>query len=176
MEDKNNQYIETGVFVGTHGVKGELRLSPWSDSPDFLLAFDTLYINSINEEKQIIKIKSSRIHKRIVLIEIENINTIDEAESLRNKIVYIKRDNIKLKDGDYLIIDLIGCEVFDNDTHEKYGTISDVSKTGANDVWHIKADNKKEYLIPSIPDVVNEVDIKNKKILITPLKGIFDED
>ena len=57
-----------------------------------------------------------------------------------------------------------------------YGTLTDVSPTGANDVWHITAENGKEYLIPAIPDVVIKTDVENNLILIRPLKGIFDDE
>lgn len=165
------QLIETGKIVGTHGIKGEIRFNPWSDSPEFILKFKTLYI----DENTKLNIKGARVHGNVVLLTIDGVNSINEAERYRGKVLYINRKDVKLREGDYFIQDLIGLKVFDVNTNEYYGDITDVSKTGANDVWHIKKD-AKEFLIPSIPHVVITVDIENEKVLIDPLEGLFDED
>lgn len=167
------RYIETGKIVGTHGIKGEMRVQPWCDSPEFLTQFKTLYLD--DEAKASIKITSSRAHKNIVLIKVKSIDTIEAAEQLRGKVLYLDRQDTALPKGVFFQCDLIGCEVFDADSNEKLGEISDISQTGANDVWHIKKDNK-EYLIPSIPDVVINVDVDENKVIIRPLKGIFDDE
>lgn len=166
------EYIESGKFVGTHGIKGTLRVQPWCDSPDFLLQFKKVYLKE-KDGFNFVKVLSSKVHGNVVLMDIENINTIELAEGFRNKVLYIARNDFKLDDGQYLICDLLGCKVFDSKTSKLLGEINDVSKTGANDVWHIKSGDK-EYLIPVIPSVVNEVDIENDKVIITPLDGIFD--
>ena len=100
---------------------------------------------------------------------------MEQAESLRGKILYISRDDITLPDGRYFIDDLIGCGVFDADSGENYGEISDVSQTGANDVWHIKS-GEKEYLLPAIDEVIVSVDPENERLEIRPMKGIFDDE
>ena len=79
--------------------------------------------------------------------------------------------------GKYFIAELIDCKVIDADNEEKaYGVLSDVSETGANDVWHIRAEDGKEYLIPAIPTVVISTDVEEGIIKIRPLKGIFEND
>ena len=108
-------------------------------------------------------------------MKIKNVDTIEQAEALRGKVLYLDRNDAVLPKGVFFQCDLFDCEVFDVDTGEKLGVITDVSQTGANDVWHIER-NGKEYLIPSIPDVVINVDIDNAKIEIRPLKGIFDDE
>lgn len=166
------EYIESGKFVGTHGVRGTLRVQPWCDSPDFLLQFKKVFLKE-KENFDPVKIVSSRVHGNIILMDIENVTTIEEAEMLRNKVLFISRNDFRLEKGQYLICDLLGCKVYDSATDRLLGEINDVSKTGANDVWHIKSGDK-EYLIPVIPSVVNSVDIEKNKIIITPLDGIFD--
>ena len=169
-----NEYIECGKFVGTHGVRGTLRVQPWCDTPNFLLKFKKIYLKEKNEYNAI-KVLSSKVHGNIVLMDIENITDIDLANTLRNKVIYISRKDFKLDNGSYLICDLLGCSVYDSATDKFLGKISDVSKTGANDVWHIKSGGR-EYLIPVIPSVINSVDIEKEKIVITPLAGIFDDE
>jgi 16S rRNA processing protein RimM len=85
------------------------------------------------------------------------------------------RDDVELPEGSYFVQDLIGLSVIDADNNEKIGVLSDVTETGANDVCHIKAE-KKEYLIPAIPDVIEKVDIEKGEILIHKMRGLFDED
>ena len=167
------KYLETGKIVGTHGVKGMVRVQAWSDDGEFLKNFKTFYTDDKGENS--LKATSVTPHKNVVLIAFKGVDTIEKAEALRNKIIYIDRKDVKLPKGRYFIDDLIGCTVFDADTSEILGTLSDVSQTGANDVWHIEKD-EKEYLIPAIDDVIVSVDIENERLVIRPLKGIFDDE
>ena len=165
------QFLDSGKIVGTHGIKGEVRIEPWADSPEFLCAFKKLYLDERGETA--IKVKS-RPHKNITLCKIEGIDTIEAAERLRGKIVYIYRGDIKLDEGVHFVQDLIGLEVRDFETDEVYGTLTDVLRTGANDVYEITRDGKK-YLAPVIDEVVRESDIEAGVVRITPMKGIFDD-
>ncbi|MBQ1928250.1 MAG: ribosome maturation factor RimM [Clostridia bacterium] len=167
-------YLEVGQIVGTHGIAGEMRVQPWCDSPDFLTKFKTLYTDKNGENA--VKVKSSRVHKNIVLIKFPDITTIEQAERMRGKVLYISRKDANIADGEWFIQELIGCTVFDADTGKDYGVLSDVSKTGANDVWHIKKDGK-EYLLPAINDIIANVDVANEKVEIhSIIKGIFDDE
>ncbi len=167
-------YLELGQIVGTHGVKGEIRINPWCDSPDFAKKFKTVYFDSQGNNS--IKVISSRPHGNIILMKLENIDTVEAAQALRNKVLYIKRSDAKLPQGSWFIEELIGCEVYDADDQQRvYGTVTDVLSTGANDVWQITDGNGEEYLIPSIREVVIDVDVAKNCVKIRPLKGIFDD-
>lgn len=166
------EYIECGKFVGTHGVRGTLRVQPWCDTPDFLCQFKKVFIKT--NDIAPLKVKSAKVHGNVVLMDIDGISTIEQAETLRHKVLYVSRKDFKLEEGAHLICDLLGCSVYDFESGRVLGELSDVSKTGANDVWHIKNDGK-EYLIPVIRDVVKSVDTETGKIVISPLPGIFDE-
>lgn len=167
-------FLQVGEIVGTHGVRGEMRVNPWCDSPAFLKKFKTLYLDEKGEKS--LQIKSAREHGNVALIVAEDIDTVEKAQSMRSKVLYIKRDDARLQKGSYFIAELIDCTVFDADDESiVYGVISDVSETGANDVWYIEKDGR-EYLIPAIKDVVVSVDVEEGKILIRPLKGIFDDE
>ncbi len=167
------KYLETGKIVGTHGVKGMVRVQAWSDSGEFLKNFKTFYTDDKGEKS--LKVNSVTPHGNVVLIAFKDVDTIEKAEALRNKIIYIDRNDVKLPKGRYFIDDLIGCSVFDADTNELLGELSDVSQTGANDVWHIKKGDK-EYLVPAIDEVIVSVDIENENTVIRPLKGILDDE
>ena len=153
-------YLEIGQIVGTHGVRGELRVQPWCDSPEFFKKFKTLYYDAHGEKS----------------VGVVCCDTVEKAASLRGKVLYMRRSDAHLKKGDWFIAELIGCRAEDANSGKVYGTVTDVSQTGANDVWHITDDNGTETLIPAIPDVVSNVDVENGIVLITPLKGLFSDE
>ncbi len=165
-------FLEVGKFVGTHGVRGMVRIQPWSDDGEFLTQFKNFYLDSGK-----IKIEMSKItpHGNVVIAAVKGVDRIEDAEKLRGQVLYIKRDDAHLPEGRYFVSEIIGAQVFDADTDALLGTLTDVSPTGANDVWHIKS-GEKEYLVPAIPNVIVNVDIDTDKIVIRPLKGIFDDE
>lgn len=166
-------YLEIGKITSTHGIRGEVRFQPWCDGPEFLRQFKTLYYDKKGEKP--VKIKA-RPNGEMAIVKIEGIDTVEEAAKLRNKVLYMKRADAKLRDGQYFIQELTDCTVIDaDDENITYGILTDVSQTGANDVWHITKD-EKEYLIPAIPPVVISTDVESGIIKIRPLKGIFDDE
>ncbi len=165
------QFIETGKIVGTHALKGEVRVDAWCDSVAFLCGLKRLYFRDGTE----LKVLSARPHKNVAIIQFDGVSGIESADRLRGKIVYMNRDDVKLPQGTHFIQDLIGLEVRDVESGEVYGTISDVIKTGANDVYAVQKDGK-EYLVPVIPDVVKEKNIDGGYITIKVLEGIFDDE
>ena len=167
------KYLETGKIVGTHGVKGMVRVQPWCDSPDFLKQFKKIYTDS--NGVNMLTVTSSNPHGNVVLLAIKGIDSIEKAEALRNKVIYIDRMDANLPEGRYFIDDLVDCTVYDADSNKVLGKLSEVSSTGANDVWHIKNDNK-EYLVPAIDEVIVSVNVEEGALVIRPLKGIFDDE
>ncbi len=167
------EFLEGGKIVGTHGVRGEMRVECWCDTPQFLAKFKTLYFDN---GAQKIKVQS-RAHKNMVLVKMPGVDTIEQADTLRGKVLYIKRSDIKLDKGVNFVQDLIGLQVTDSSTGEVYGTVNDVLRTGSNDVYEMKDKGGKMYYIPAIPDIVDEIDIEGEVLKITPMKGLFsDED
>ncbi|MBE6824669.1 MAG: 16S rRNA processing protein RimM [Ruminococcaceae bacterium] len=167
------KFLEAGKIVGTHGVRGEMRVECWCDSPQFLSQFKTLYFNEGAEK---IKVKS-RTHKNMVLMKVPGVETIEQADLYRGRVLYIKRSDIKLEEGVNFVQDMIGLEVVDTTSCEAYGKIKDVLRTGSNDVYEMTGKDNKLYYIPAIPDIIDSVDIDGGVIKITPMKGLFsDED
>lgn len=168
-----DNYLEVGKIVTVHALKGEVKVQPWCDSPEFLCEFDTLYTDRAGNSE--LDVEKSRVFKNMVIIKFKGYNTVEQAALLRDKILYICRDDVDLPEGVYFISDLIGLEVEDAQTGHIYGKITEVMQTGANDVYVING-NGKEYLIPAIPDVVKSTDLEASKMLITPLEGLFDDE
>ena len=165
------QYLELGQIVSTHGVRGEMRFNPWCDSADFATKFNTLYFDA--EGKQPVAVQSARVHGNIVLLKLEGIDTMEKAQALRQKVLYIDRESADLPENTWFVEDLLGCRVVEDGTDTVYGSITDVQKYPANDVWTVKEPSGKEVLVPAIKDVVVSADIENKTVYIKALKGLF---
>lgn len=165
------QFLEIGKIVGTHGLKGEVRIEPWCDSANFLCRFKRLYRADGTE----MKVLSAKVHKNIAVVLLEGITSVEQADLMRSKVVYINRDDARLPKGTYFIQDLIGLKVLDFDNGTEYGEITDVIKTGANDVYQVTKDGR-DYLLPVIPDVVKEKNVDGGFVKIVPMKGIFDDE
>lgn len=164
------QFLEAGKIVTTHGIRGEVKIMPYTDTPELLAEFDRLFIG---KDKQELFIEHSRVFKNMVIAKIDGVDTPEDAEKLRNKVLFMHRDDLELDEDTYFIQDLIGVEVRDADSGFVYGKISDVMQTGANDVYVVTGGDR-EYLVPAIPDVVISTDIDEELMTIRPLDGLFD--
>ena len=167
------QYLEIGKITSPHGVKGEVKLEVYADAPEALKKIKTVYFDK-NGEKPI-EVELSRVHKDRLLIKLRGVNSMDDGNSLRGKILYAHRDSIIKDKNSIFIEDLKGVNVIDVDSNVSYGIITDVLFTGANDVYVIN-DGEKQRLIPAIKDVVIETDVESGVMKIRPLRGLFDED
>ena len=166
-------YLEVGQVVGTHGVRGEVKIRPWCDSAQFLCGFSVVYLDAQGEKP--LRVQSLRPHKNVVLGVFEGIDSMDKAEALRGKTVYIDRKDAALPDGTWFVQDLLGCKVVDMDTGKLYGTLTEVIPgVHANDVWAVRDTLGRETLMPAIPSVVLETDVESAVIRIRPLQGLFD--
>lgn len=166
------KFLEVGQIVSTQGLKGEMRVDPWCDSPEFICMFDELYL----ENGDTVKITKSRVQKNVAIIKVEGIDTIEQADTMRRTVLYINRDDVELDDDVFFVQDILGCEVVDIDSKQNYGKVTDVLKTGANDVYQVTDESGKNYLIPVIDDVVIDTNVENGVISIRPMKGIFDDE
>ncbi len=162
--------LEIGKITSVFGIKGEVKVQPWCDSPELLCEFETLYWKSGTP----VNIERARVQKNMAILKIEGVDDANEAQKLRNHVLYMDRADVELEEGSYFIADLIGLEVYDSASGERYGKLTDVTETGANDVYHITAEDSRELLIPAIPQVIDSIDLEEKVMKITPLDGLFD--
>lgn len=164
-------YLEIGKIVTLHGLRGDVKVQPWCDDAEFLCEFPMLYLG---KEKKEVEVSHARPQKNMVLLHLEGYDTPEQAETLRNQILYLNREDVELEEGTYFIQDLIGLDVIDADNGTAYGTLKDVLQTGANDVYVVQAEGGKELLIPAIPDVIVETNIEEHCMKIRPLEGLLD--
>ena len=166
------EYIEIGQIVNTNGLKGVVKVNPFTDDISKFEDLKYVYIQLKNELKKV-KIEQVRYNKNQVLLKLEGIDSIEEAEKYRN--FYLKTEKESQEDlgeDTYYIVDLIGLDVY-SDKNEYFGKIEDVFPTGSNDVYVVKDNLGKQILIPAIADVVKEVDLKNKKMTINLIPGLI---
>lgn len=168
------QFLETAKIVATQGIRGEVRCQYYCDSAEFLCEFEELYLDKKGEKP--VQITRAYPHKNIVVMKIDGIDTVEDAQKLIGKTLYMDRNDVELDEGMYFIQDIIGLTVKDIDSGEIYGKISEVYQNGATDVYSIKKENGRELMFPYIDEVVKKIDIEAGEMLIKPLEGLFDED
>lgn len=165
------KYLEIGQIVNTFGIKGMVKVNPFTDN---IRRFDRLkkvYIGKNNEKKEI-EIEEVKYHKNMVLIKFKGINNPDEANLLRNKYLYVDRnDEEPLEEGTYYIVDMLGLDVY-TDENKLLGTLDDIYNTGSNDIYVVKNELGKQILLPAIKDVIKEVNLEEKKIIVHLIPGL----
>lgn len=167
------KFLEIGKIVTTHGIKGEVRVQPWCDDAAMLCEFESLSLNASGTET--ISITSARVHKNVVVMKLDGVDTVNDAQAFRNRVLYADREELELPPDTYFIQDLIGLSVVDANDGHLYGELVEVTETGANDVYHIKTPSGAVILIPAIADVVKTTDLDAGKMEIVPLRGLFDD-
>ena len=165
-------HFRIGQIVNTQGLKGEVRVYPYVDDINRVDELENFYLDkNFNQEFEVERV---RYKGNMVIMKIKGVDSVEMAERLKTKNLYVSRENsVDLDEDEFFIADLIGLDVF-TVAGEKVGTLKDVLQYSANDVYVVKGDNDKEYLIPSTLKFVPEINIEEKKMIIDPIKGMLD--
>ena len=165
------QLIEIGQIVNTYGIKGFLKVVPYTDDITRFEDLKSIYVETKSSLKTFI-IEDVKYSKNLVLLKLKGIDDINTAEIYKNCYLKIDRkDAVELPEDSYFIIDLIGITVF-SDNDEELGNIVDVYSTGANDIYVVKNQLGKQVLLPAIGEVIKDVDIQNKKMIVHLIEGL----
>lgn len=165
---KLSEYIEIGRVNNTHGIHGEVKVEVWCDDINEFLSLDTLY----KEDGEVLKIASSRRADKLVVVRFDGFTNPEQCAKLKGRSVFAKRDDLTLPEGRYYICDLMGLTVYDVDTNEKIGVISDILEKPASFVYTIKTENG-EFMIPDVDEFIKKVDI-NEGMYIKLIPGLID--
>ncbi|MBE6680518.1 MAG: 16S rRNA processing protein RimM [Ruminococcaceae bacterium] len=165
------EYLECGKIANTHGVRGGLIIESWCDSPEVLAALKTVYTEKSGLYSQVNVIKSS-VYKGRVLAEIEGVDSLEKAAALKNTVLFAKRDDLPLAEGNFFVQDLIGLTVYEIDTDKVYGKLSDVISGAASDIYEVENERGK-FLIPVVSEFVKEIDLE-RGIFIKAIEGMFE--
>ena len=165
--------LEVGKIVNTHGLRGEVKVVPWTDYPEVFEDIETVYIKKKSEYERL-DIAGIKYQKNNLIIRFAQLKDINEAEKFKNQVLYAEREALgELPEGVYYIADLIGLDVVKEDS-EKVGVIADVFNTGSNDIYEVKREGQKNLLLPVIDDVVLDIDIENKRVTVRMMEGLED--
>lgn len=167
-----NPVLEIGRITKPHGVRGEVKVDPWCDSPEMFLSFKTLYWKDGMKRTFI---ESARMNKDFPILKLSDIDDANTARKAVGKILMIERSQLDCPDDGYFIADTIGNRVYDADTGEDYGVIVDLTMTGSHFVYHVRFPDGKIRFVPGGSPMIKKVDIKNKTIGIAPVEGLFDD-
>ena len=157
--------LQTGKIVSTHGTRGEVKILPWADSPEFLLGFEQLYIDG-----EPYRVAHARVHGTCVLCQFSGIDDINAAMALRNKVVSIDRAEASLPDGAVFVADLIGLRVLCGGC--EIGKIAEVLQPPANDVYVVRGEGGREYMIPAVREFVEEVNVPAGFVRVRLIEGM----
>ena len=163
----NKTYLETGKIVSTHGIRGEVKVLPWADSPEFLLKFKTFYL----ENGTALAVESSRVQKTVVLVKLRGVDTVEDAAALRDRVICIARDDPHIPAGTVFQADLIGLPV--RAAGEEIGRITEILSMPASEVWVVKGAH--EYMIPNVKAFVPQVDPTLGYVEVNLIEGMQTE-
>lgn len=161
----SKQFLEAGKIVATHGLRGDVKIQPWANSPEFLRDFKTLYIDSMP-----MTVIASKVHKNCVLMTFEGVSDYDAASLLKNKIVCINKSDAKLSEGEHFLTDLLGFTAIDQESGKELGTITDILPLHPNEVYVITG--QREILIPAVPEFVKQIDSSTRRITFKLIEGM----
>ena len=166
------KYLEIGQIVNTFGIKGMVKVKPFTDDIRRFDKLEKIYIKNKNEQKEY-EIEEVKYHKDMVLIKFKGIGNLSQANLLRNSYLIIDRENEEpLEEGRYYIVDMIGIEVY-TEEGKLLGILDDIFNTGSNDIYVVKDELGKQILLPAIKEVIKQVDIENKKMIVHLMPGLI---
>lgn len=166
------KYLEIGQIVNTFGIKGMVKIRPFTDDINRFDKLEKVYIKN-KEGKKEYQIQEVKYHKNMVLMKLEGVDTLEQAEILRQSYLLVNReDEEPLEEGVYYIVDLIGLEVY-TDENIFLGKVDDIFNTGSNDIYVVKDGKGKQILLPGIPDVLKNVDLEKGKITVHLIPGLM---
>lgn len=166
------EFLEIGQIVNTFGIKGFVKVNPFTDNINRFDDLKKVYIKN-KSQKYELEIEEVKYHKNMVLIKFKGIDKVEDAENLRNSYILVNRKDEKpLNKGTYYIVDLLGLDVY-TDKDELLGKLEDIYNTGSNDIYVVKNELGKQILLPAIKDVIKEINIEDKKIIVHIIDGLL---
>ena len=154
--------IIIGKIVAPHGVRGDIRILPLTEKPDLFLDLEYLLL----EGGKKLTVKNARFQKRMILVTTKEITSMNEAELLRDKNIYIKAEDLpELEDDEFYVADLVGIPVYDLEGNQ-IGTFKDSLSTGSNDVYIIAVSGAKDILVPDLKEYFKEIKLAEKRIVV----------
>ena len=161
--------ILIGKIVSAVGLKGEVRVYNYSDRPDIYEDTESIYVDDV-----LMRVRSVRTQKNMVILGLEGIDDRNAAEKARGSELFVTEDDLpELPEGEYYIRDLIGMEAVLEDG-SRLGEVTDVIQNTAQDIFEVKTDEGKQVLIPKVPEFVLGIDLPARKVTLHLIEGMLD--
>ncbi|MDO5601246.1 MAG: ribosome maturation factor RimM [Oscillospiraceae bacterium] len=167
------KYLQAGEVVALHGIKGEVKLYPWCDGPEFLKGLRRLYQGGDGAAP--LEVKEIRAQKGMALLKLSGLDTPEQARQLIGKVLWLDRDEARLPPGRHFVQDMIGMTVRDAATGEAYGRIKDVQCPAGTDLYEISRQEGGTVLFPAVEEFLAGIDWEKDEVLVRPIEGMFDE-
>lgn len=165
--------FQVGVITSTHGLRGEVKVFPTTQTPSRFLDLKEVILDLPNEER-IVRIRSVKFFKKFVILGFEGMDRIEDVEKLRGcPLVISRRDALPLEEGEYYVSDLIGIRVQKEDGTQ-IGTLREVIETGANDVYAVAREGQKDLLLPAIDDCILDIQPEEGVMTVYLMPGLED--
>ena len=166
------KYLEIGQIVNTFGIKGMVKIKPFTDDIRRFDRLEKVYIKKQKEKKEY-QIEEVKYHKEMVLIKFKGIDNIDVANLLKNSYLIVDREKEEpLEEGRYYIVDMLGIDVYTEEGN-LLGKLDDIYNTGSNDIYVVKDELGKQVLLPALKEVIKQVDIENRKMVVHLIPGLI---
>jgi 16S rRNA processing protein RimM len=159
-----NELLECGKIVNTHGIRGEVKIIPWADDAEFICELPTLYIDG-----KPVAVRNARVHKGNAIVLLEGVDDMNTAMLLKNKVVYLHRDDVDLEDDAFFLADVIGLDVVD-ENGVNLGVLHDILSPSLQDVYVVKGE--REIMIPVVPEFILETNIEEGYIKVHLIEGM----
>ncbi len=166
------QYLEIGRIINKRGIKGEVKVEPYSNSEEDFFDYKKVFLSADGTVEK--RIESCKTYKGFVYLKLSETNTPEEADKLRGKYLYVDRNDILLDENEVLFADIIGLDVIDFKSGHIYGKVTEIVNYGKYDTY-IVSSNGKEYMLPAVDEFINSIDVE-KGVFVTPIPGLFDDE
>lgn len=165
--------IAVGRITKSVGIRGEVRVSMLTDSPERFVKLEAVWCGTDETTAVRFSILSMRIERSAVVLKLKEIDSRSLADEHRGEYLFVEsKDTVAPGKGSYFIHDIIGMKVV-TEAGEEIGRVRDVMEMPANDVWVVTS-GTKEILIPAIKEVIRQVDLNGRTVVIRPLEGMLE--
>ena len=165
-------YLEGGKICTSHGIKGLVKVEHFCDSPKVLASAKKIFLRERDGSFTERKVNGASVAGQFVLMDINGINSREEAIAYRGRLIYLHRDDIPMTDGAMLIADMVGLPVYHSESGESLGEISDVSDVAGRRIYTVRY-RDKDVLIPDVPEFIKEIN-EERGMAVLPIPGLFD--
>ncbi len=165
--------ISIAKILNFHGIKGEAKLGFSKGKEKQIASIEKVFILKDKNYKEL-NVLSVRFHKHFAIVKFAEFKTVNDVEEYKGCDIYLDKEKVEefLDSDEFLISDLIGMDVFDEDGC-LLGNITAIGENPANNLLSVRDSNGKEHLVPFVKELVPVVDLKNNRVVVNNIEGLI---